>query len=242
MTGSGNYTPGSSVTLKATAKTGYVFVCWQDGTTAASRTVTTGAAAVTYTAYFTPNTQQWVDLGLPSGRKWSSTNVGATTAYGVGGYYAWGATATQSSYSSSSGPYYSSSGYTKYNATDGLTTLQPADDIAYQTYGTGAHIPTFEDFEELCAYTTKLATVSIGGRTCVVFVGSNGKCIITPGCGYKTGTATQGTSAYYWTSTLSYSSTSSAIDAMMTNQNCIFNGTSGEGRGYGFNIRAVKNP
>ena len=35
---------------------------------------------------------QVVDLGLPSGTKWASCNVGASHPWEYGGYYAWGET------------------------------------------------------------------------------------------------------------------------------------------------------
>ena len=40
----------------------------------------------------------WVDLGLPSGLKWATCNVGATRPEAYGNYYAWGETATKSEY------------------------------------------------------------------------------------------------------------------------------------------------
>lgn len=51
-TGSGNYEEGSEVTITATANTGYEFVEWSDGNTNASRTITVGDSAATYTAIF----------------------------------------------------------------------------------------------------------------------------------------------------------------------------------------------
>lgn len=51
VTGGGVYEEGTTVTLTATANTGYRFVQWQDGVTDATRTITvTGNAS--YTAYF----------------------------------------------------------------------------------------------------------------------------------------------------------------------------------------------
>ena len=41
------------------------------------------------------NGHEWVDLGLPSGTKWATTNVGATTPEDYGNYYAWGETTTK---------------------------------------------------------------------------------------------------------------------------------------------------
>jgi len=244
VSGGGHYQSGTNVTLTATPASGYIFVCWQDGNTSATRNVYTTTNNATYTAYFTPSTMQWVDLGLPSGRLWGTINVGATTPYGAGGYYCWGGISTQSNYSDASARFYSSSGWTKYNASDGLTTLQPADDIAYLTYGTGAHTPTMADFQELCASSaSKLTGITVGDRNCVVFIGSNGRCIILPGCGYYGGSASgsPGSNYYYWTSTLS-TNKGNGVDAMPTDNQCLYKGTTGERRGYGFNIRAVKNP
>lgn len=42
---------------------------------------------------------EWVDLGLTSGTKWATMNVGATKPEEYGNYYAWGETATKTTYS-----------------------------------------------------------------------------------------------------------------------------------------------
>ena len=41
-------------------------------------------------AYGIENGHEWVDLGLPSGTKWATCNVGATKPEGYGRYFAWG--------------------------------------------------------------------------------------------------------------------------------------------------------
>ena len=55
VSGGGTYTQGTSVTILATPKTGYIFTQWNDGNTSASRTITVNANA-TYTATFAPQT------------------------------------------------------------------------------------------------------------------------------------------------------------------------------------------
>lgn len=55
VSGGGTYTSGTSVTIKATPKTGYKFVQWNDGNTSASRSVTV-TKAITYTATFSAST------------------------------------------------------------------------------------------------------------------------------------------------------------------------------------------
>lgn len=53
VSGAGNYVLGSSVTLTATANSGYVFSRWSDGVTTASRTFTAASGLPTFTAEFT---------------------------------------------------------------------------------------------------------------------------------------------------------------------------------------------
>lgn len=56
VTGGGTYAAGQTVTLTATANSGYHFVRWQDGNTSNPRTITVTGNA-TYTAYFAGGTQ-----------------------------------------------------------------------------------------------------------------------------------------------------------------------------------------
>lgn len=75
-----------------------------------------------------------VDLGLTSGKKWATCNIGATSAEEYGEYFAWGET-------SSAGLVYTWNYYkwckngnqsqiTKYNTTDNKTVLDPEDEVA----------------------------------------------------------------------------------------------------------------
>ena len=52
VTGSGGYAEGTTVTITATAATGYKFSKWSDGDTNATRQITVGSSAATYTAEF----------------------------------------------------------------------------------------------------------------------------------------------------------------------------------------------
>ena len=114
-----------------------------------------------------PELYEWVDLGLPSGTLWASTNVGATKPEEFGLYFAWGETEgyegitdekqfSWSDYKLCGG---SDSTLTKYNndssygTVDTLTTLEQVDDAAYTSDNT-CRIPTKADLEELIANTT----------------------------------------------------------------------------------------
>ena len=98
-------------------------------------------------------TLQPVDLGLSV--KWAPYNLGAFKLDGPGFYYAWGETEPKSSfvdgnYKWSDGDY----GYTKYNNTDAVTTLQSADDAAHALLGGYWRMPTYSEVQDLIANTT----------------------------------------------------------------------------------------
>ena len=52
-----------------------------------------------------------VDLGLPSGTKWASCNLGATKPEECGGYYAWGETDEKDVYTEDTYKYYQNGSY-----------------------------------------------------------------------------------------------------------------------------------
>ena len=101
-----------------------------------------------------------VDLGLPSGIKWATCNVGATNPWNYGNYYAWGETETESDYSWDNYKYCNGSGkkLNKYcsdanfgydSFTDDLTTLESSDDVATAVFGADYSMPTTTDWDEL---------------------------------------------------------------------------------------------
>lgn len=243
-TGGGSYLAGTSITLQATPTIGHRFVRWSDGNTSQTRTVTVSENA-TYTAVFEESTVGWVDLGLPSGLLWADVNIGAENPWNYGDYYAWAETSPKSNYTTSTTAYYSGSAYTKYNSTDGLTTLQPMDDIATITFGAQAHIPTMAEWQEFLSNTTVVNETlnGIAGRRFTSK--NNGNSIFVPFTGYKSGTGTSGATSctYFWSSTLSTSTNNNAVDVYITTSSANFySGSSGEGRYYGFPIRAVRTP
>lgn len=70
------------------------------------------------------STTKGVDLGLPSGLKWLDRNVGANSISERGVLVAWGEILEKSEYTWNNYKWGTSSSITKYNSTDGLTTLQ----------------------------------------------------------------------------------------------------------------------
>lgn len=105
------------------------------------------------------NGHEYVDLGLPSGTKWATINVGANSPTDTGRYFSWGGTEgytasqvgtdkqfTWSDYELSNG---SVSTLTKYTRYDGLTVLEDEDDAAHVNWGGEWNMPTKEQCEEL---------------------------------------------------------------------------------------------
>ena len=172
--------------------------------------------------YKTINGHRFIDLALPSGLLWAETNIGAETAADDGCYFAWGETdkTTKPSYKWDSYKHgATSSSITKYNKTDGKTTLDNEDDAAYVNWGDPCRMPTKMEFVELnddenCIWSWTTQTTSSGTEVKGYKVTSvrNGNSIFLPASGqYKQdGIILHGSHGRYWSSSLdstSYKST-----------------------------------
>ena len=124
----------------------------------------------------------YVDLGLPSNTLWATCNVGAASSEEYGDYFAWGETQPKTLYDWNTYQYYDGSSLTKYNESDGLTTLLPEDDAATANWGDDWRMPTEEEWWELCDNTTITWTTrnGVGGR---LFTATNGNSIFLPAGG-----------------------------------------------------------
>ena len=148
------------------------------------------------------NGHKFINLGLPSGLLWAETNVGASTPYADGDYYAWGETQTKSDYSWST--YKWGSNLIKYNSSDGKTTLEASDDVATVKWGKECRMPSRAEFQELynkCDWTWKS---SYNGASGYLVKGPNGQTIFLPASGgrYYGDLSDHGSSGYYWSSSL----------------------------------------
>jgi len=156
----------------------------------------------------------YVDLGLPSGTLWATCNVGADTPEGYGDYFAWGETQPKTTYNWITYRYcngsfdqltkYCSASYYGYNGfTDNLTVLQPGDDAATANWGSGARMPTRQEWEELEAYCSSVWTTQNGvnGRR---FTGPNGSTLFLPAAGgrWYDELGHVGSNGFYWSSSL----------------------------------------
>ena len=126
---------------------------------------------------------------------------------------------------------------------DNLTELELSDDAAYVCWGHMWTMPSKEQFEELInsSYTTTSWTTQNGVNGRLITSKSNGNSIFLPAAGYYSGSSLDygGSFGYYWSRTLSSSSTSSAY-ILMFNSSVII--TSGNARRCGMPVRPVQTP
>ena len=207
-----------------------------------------------------------VDLGLPSGLKWASFNLGASKPEDYGDYYAWGETE----------PYYSSLdplvwkpekqyGYnwmhykwamgsettlTKYCSdaaygyngfTDGKITLDPEDDAAQVNLGDKWRMPTDQEWNELTSNCSFVWTQlnGVGGFTVTSKKpGFTDKFIFLPAAGvwFWESLNFAGSEGYYW-----------SLTGYRDSQTCSYGfwfhssspGCCSHDRCYGFSVRPV---
>ena len=111
------------------------------------------------------NGHEYVDLGLPSGTKWATTNVGAKSPEEYGLFFQWGDTVGYSGITTDKkfewGDYkYSAeskdgSEFSKYSeSTDADMTLDLSDDAAHVNMGGDWHMPSSTQINELINNTT----------------------------------------------------------------------------------------
>lgn len=193
------------------------------GTATITATTVNGGKTAVCTVTVTPSTHAYVDLGLPSGLKWATCNLGATTPEGFGDYYAYGETDTYYSSQSpltwksgkSSGYYWTSYRWctdansydpvmTKYNKTDNKTVLEMADDAARYAWGGSWRTPTAAEWKELLDNCTWTRTTQNGVSGRLVKSKTNSNSIFLPAAGtwYKTELKDSGTGGFYMSSSV----------------------------------------
>ena len=162
-----------------------------------------------------------IDLGLPSGTKWSCCNVGANSPESHGGYYAWGETEEKEVYNHvtylySTGMDSDEDGYYNNmngeNGTYAIWQFLGGDiagtlyDVAHiQGFGIGKgrwRMPTSEQIKELIdnsSYTWTTKNGFYGGQ----FKGPSGGVIFLPAAGFRSGDylSNSDKSGWYWSST-----------------------------------------
>ena len=168
----------------------------QTTTVAASSTSGGSSSSGVSGASGTHNGYGYVDLGLPSGLKWATCNVGAGSPEDYGDYYAWGETSIKKKYTEKNSTTY------EKNIGDIKGTSR---DVAHVKWGGSWRMPTRAEFDELINEdncTWEWTTLN-GTKGCKVTSKKNGNSIFLPAAGYRAGTSLYytGTLGDYWRST-----------------------------------------
>ena len=139
------------------------------------------------------NGHEYVDLGLPSGLKWATCNVGANSPEEYGDYYAWGEVETKSSYTVENS--------VTYGKSISDISGNPSYDVARKKWGSSWRLPTMDEFEEL-QYKCKWKRITQGSKECYKVIGPNGNSIFLSAAGFCCGSKlyNAGKFGYYWSS------------------------------------------
>lgn len=215
-------------------------------------------------SFFAPPSDKhdYVDLGLPSGLKWATCNIGTNESFGYGDYFAWGEVVPKDEFGWNTYKFMaegksSRSFVTKYTVDDdekkkngiwyengifvgdSLTKLHPEDDVATAIWGSGWRMPTKNEWMELYDNCDWEWTRSYNGTCVAGYIGTsktNGNTIFLPAAGYNGLFYSKyefNERGNYWTSELCDSGSAWYLR--------IFDGMyiSSEDRSQGFSVRAV---
>lgn len=169
------------------------------------------------------NGHDYVDLGLPSGTKWATMNIGASAPEDYGNYYAWGETETKEDYSWNTYTYFfdNNGNYVPYDDNWHVESGELKDigsniagtqyDVAHMKWGDSWQIPTSAQMDELQnrEYCEWIWTFLNGVKGYIITSKLNGKSIFLPACGvfYSCEQQHMNTDGHYWLSTSETSNT-----------------------------------
>ena len=160
----------------------------------------------------TINGHEYVDLGLPSGLKWATCNVGANKPEEYGDYFAWGETEAKQEYiieNYKNVRVIRKKGFLGIGEKEELEYIigfdisgNPQYDVARKNWGGSWRMPTKAELEELKKNCRWEWTIQNGVNGCKV-TGPNGNSIFLPAAGYRLGTSLYNDGYYgdYWSST-----------------------------------------
>lgn len=197
------------------------------------------------------NGHEYVDFGLPSGLKWATCNVGASTPTEYGDYFMWGSTTpnTNDDYDWENTPFNNgSSAFNEDYFNSVKDTICPNDvlaleyDAAHENMGGDWRMPTLTELFELIDNTnhdwvTDYQGSSINGVLLTSKVDSR-KSIFIPSSGYRDGVSAfgQGKDAYLWSRSIKKNYDDNAWYLYLYSTNC---GVNYCGRYDGMCLRGV---
>ncbi len=202
------------------------------------------------------NDHEYVDLGLPSGTKWATCNVGATKPTESGYYFAWGETKPKEVYSWETYKWCENKkvdewGFLKdftkyctdseYGIVDNKTVLDAEDDAATANWGSAWRMPTLDEIKELIEGCDWKWVEDFNGSGVIGQLGtskSNGATIFLPAAGYRftTDLLDVGYYGYYLSSSLSEDYPYNADYLSFYDGGIFWNS---DDRDYGQSVRAV---
>ena len=186
---------------------------------------------------------EWVDLGLPSGVKWATYNVGASAPEGSGNYYSWAETSPKFDYSMSS--YFMATNspfgvtYNPFHVGDIAGTKY---DAATENWGGKWQMPSRDDAQELIDNCTMEWTEKYGTYGCE-FTGPNGNSIFLVAAGYRSSSQPaygKGEYGSYWTSDCCKGNVGDAVYLyFQSNYTPRVREGSNYSKGWGCSVRAI---
>lgn len=178
------------------------------------------------------NGYEWVDLGLPSGVRWSTCNVGAQTPEDYGNLYAWGETRDKDVYSES----------LFYGVNIGDFSRDVRYDVASRLWGDNWRVPTAVEWQELIDNCLLCWTTYNGVAGYKITSKNNNNSIFLPAVGayYKFFWDGKGSVGGYWSSTPVQDD--SYENALMLAFNSSGYVVEGRCRDFGLPIRPVNSP
>lgn len=181
----------------------------------------------------------YVDLGLPSGLKWATCNVGATSPEDYGDYFAWGETSPKVVYDWDTYLHWNDldgDGYCDYGEptinSDISGNVQY--DAATANWGGNWRMPTKDEMQELVDH-CEWEWTQVNGVNGSKVIGPNGSCIFLPAAGLRYGTTLTNDGNYgsCWSST-PYNSYASHLSFYDGDE-----GVYGSNRYYGQTVRPI---
>ena len=175
---------------------------------------------------------EYVDLGLPSGLKWATCNVGASSPEDYGDYYFWGGLSAEDESNSSTCP--------TFNKDINDFSENPEYDVARANWGGSWRMPTAAEFQELidhCDWTWTTQNDRKGYKV----TGPNGNSIFLPAAGGHGSSGPNpwvaGKEGHYWSSTpyRSWNDAANGLYLNARNQSVTY-----EFRSHGCSVRPVQ--
>ena len=177
-----------------------------------------------------------IDLGLPSGTKWSCCNVDAYKPEDYGGYYAWGETEEKSVYNLNT--YLYGNGLNDWiHIGDEISGTRY--DVAHIKWGAPWRMPNEKEIRELLD-NCKHKRFQLNGINGILVTGPSGKFVFLPLAGFRNENGLCGVgwnNGWYWSSTLPHPGYEATVSWLRV-EGWNFSGGTGY-RYYGLSVRPV---